>query len=87
MKTFNCVLAVLDKGFVYHGNLVIEDDGWFTLTSVRNVRRFGTSRGLGQLALTGPSKETALDPCNTVRGTVSGLMHIIECEPTKWEGK
>ena len=25
MKTFNCVIAVLDKGFVYHGDLVIED--------------------------------------------------------------
>jgi hypothetical protein len=87
MKTFDCVIAVLDKGFVYHGNLVIEDDGWFTLTSVRNIRRFGTERGLGQLALTGPTKETVLDPCSTVRGTISGLMHIIECEATKWAGK
>ena len=85
MKTFDCVIVVLDKGFVYHGDLLIGDDGWFLLEKSNNIRRFGTTRGLGQLAINGPTKETVLDPCNGVRGTVGAIVHILECDPTKWK--
>jgi len=87
MKTFINVIAVLDKGFVYHGNLTVENDGWFVLENVKNIRRFGTERGLGQLAISGPTSETTLDPCKTVRGMVGGIMHIIECDDDAWSGK
>jgi hypothetical protein len=79
MKSFNNVLVILDKGFIYHGDLVVNDDGWFEITSARNVARFGTTRGLGQLAMEGPTKETKLYKCNDIKGRIEVLQHIMEC--------
>ena len=77
-QEFKNVIIVLDKGFVFHGDLVVED-GWFTIFNGHNIRRYGTERGLGQLALTGPTKDTALDPVPTVRGAMTAYFYHMEC--------
>jgi hypothetical protein len=82
MKLNNAIL-VLDKGFVYFGNMCISD-GWVTITNAHNIRSFGTKRGLGQLSLTGPTSETVLDPCNTIICREDKLIHIIEAVPEVW---
>jgi len=79
-------IVVLDKGFVYVGQLMT-DDKFLTIMEARNVRRWGTTKGLGQLALDGPQPNTALDKCGTVRALIGELKHMILCEVSAWKNK
>lgn len=85
MKEINgefCII-VLDKGFVYVGNLSAAN-GWLCIHNARNIRKWGTQRGLGQLALEGPQPDTVLDDTGIVRAPLHTLMQIIETEEAKW---
>ena len=76
-------IAVLDRGFVYVGD--IEHDGeWRIITNARNVRYWGTERGLGQLALTGPTAKTKLDNVGTVRVPARAVISLLDTEAAKW---
>ena len=76
-------IAVLDRGFVYVGD--IEHDGeWCIITNARNVRYWGTERGLGQLALTGPTDKTKLDNVGTVRVPARAVISLLDTEAAKW---
>ena len=81
MKGFGIV--VLDRGFVYIGQ--VEHDGeWCVITNARNIRYWGTERGLGQLALEGPTDKTKLDAVGTVRAPARAIISIIDSEAGKW---
>lgn len=60
-------IVVLINGWVFIGmwNEAAENKPAY-LTEAANVRRWGTTAGLGELALNGPTKETVLDPCGIV---------------------
>jgi hypothetical protein len=77
-------IAVLDKGFVYVGDVEVLDD-WVVITNSRNIRKWGTTRGLGELALKGPTENTVLDDVGTVRAPKHALTHIIETDGQKWK--
>ena len=77
-------VAVLDRGFVYVGE--VEHDGeWCVITNARNVRYWGTVRGLGQLALEGPTPKTRLDAVGTVRVSARAVISLIETDAAKWQ--
>lgn len=76
-------IAVLDRGFVYVGECVIDDD-WLTITNARNIREYGTTNGLGQLALEGPTDDTILDKVGTVHVPLHALLHLIDTDVGKW---
>jgi len=78
-------IVVLDRGFVYVG-AVSTDDRWLYIESAANIRRWGTTRGLGEL-VTGPKPETKLDPAGNVKAPLSALVHLIEVEARQWETK
>lgn len=61
-------IIVADKGFVFVGDCEDMPDGSVTIRNARNIRRWGTTSGLGQLA-TGPTPETKHDAYGTVRCT------------------
>ena len=61
-------IIVADKGFVFVGNCEDHDDKSVTIRNCRNIRRWGTTKGLGQLA-TGPTTNTVVDDYGTVRVT------------------
>jgi hypothetical protein len=69
---------------VYVGTL-ITGAKFVTIDKARNIRRWGTSAGLGQLALEGPQENTRLDNCGSVRAPLSELKHFIICEESKWK--
>ena len=75
-------IAVLDRGFVYVGAVSFEGD-FVILKNARNIRIWGTSRGLGEL-VNGPLSNTKLDPVGTVRVTKNALIHLIDVEQKKW---
>jgi hypothetical protein len=76
-------IAVLDRGFVYVGKVSVDGD-FIQIDEAQNIRRWGTERGLGQLASEGPQPNTKLDPTPPVTAPMRALVHLIDCEPTKW---
>jgi hypothetical protein len=76
-------IVVCDRGFVYVGNVVM-DDSFAVVSDARNIRYWGTERGLGQLALEGPTDKTKLDPVGVVRVPARAIINIIDTEAAKW---
>ena len=75
-------IVVMDRGFVYAGKVTIEND-FVTITEAKNIRRWGTTEGLGELAAKGPLADTKLDPAGTVKAPMRAVIHLIECK-TAW---
>jgi len=76
-------IVVLDRGWVFVGRVTIADD-WCVIEDASNVRRWGTSRGLGELAAEGPRPGTILDPAGTVRAPLRAVIALLACEADKW---
>ena len=75
-------IVVLQAGFVFMGE-------WHPATKTRpahitdavNIRKWGTTAGLGEIALNGPTKDTVLDPCGTVvLNNPQALLFTIPCQ-------
>jgi len=50
------------------------------MTDASVIRRWGTTAGLGQIALTGPTAETVLDPCGVVVfDNPEAILFVIQC--------
>jgi hypothetical protein len=78
MKKEQTHIVVLTQGFVYMGNIEVAD-GWITIRDAKNIRVWGTTKGLGELAITGPTKSTVLDLAGYVRAPLTSLVHTILC--------
>lgn len=74
-------IIVADKGFVFVGSCVDNDDGSVTITNTKCLRRWGTTMGLGQIT-SGPTPNTIAEPCGTIR-TVP-VIHIACTPDTRW---
>ena len=75
-------IVVLDRGFVYVG-LVEMDADFVTIKKARNIRSWGTSKGLGEL-VSGPLMSTRLDFVGTVKCPSRALISLIDVEQSKW---
>ncbi|MCP4229079.1 MAG: hypothetical protein GY771_02890 [bacterium] len=58
-------IIVADKGWVFAGDCTDNEDGTVTITNAKNIRRWGTTRGLGEL-VNGPTSKTVVDDYGTV---------------------
>ena len=77
-------IAVLDRGFVYVGQVDTSDPNMLVLRDAKNIRVWGTSKGLGEL-VNGPLSETKLDAVGTVRAPFRALISLIDVEQSKWK--
>jgi len=77
-------IVILDRGFVFVGD-VSTDGEWVTIDNAKNVRRWGTSQGLGELAARGPQPETKLDMGGTIKAPQRALIGMIACEAESWK--
>lgn len=59
-------IIIADRGWVFVGNCEDHDDGSVTITNCRNIRKWGTTTGLGEL-MNGPKSGTVADAYGTVR--------------------
>jgi hypothetical protein len=71
-------IVILDRGFVYVGDITIECD-WLNITKAKNIRYWGTKNGLGELR-NGPLSETKLDEVGEVMAPLKSLIHLIPCK-------
>jgi hypothetical protein len=76
-------IVILDRGFVLVGKAQVDGD-WVVTTEASIIRRWGTTKGLGELAAAGPLENTKLDPIGTVRSPLRALIGLVACEPSKW---
>ncbi len=78
-------IVIVTNGFVYVGYADLEPD-YCVIREARNIRRYGTTRGLGQLALEGPTPQTVLDRVGTVRVPLHALISLYDTEAHLWTG-
>ena len=76
-------VVVLDRGFVYVGD-VCHDGEWCVIRNAKNIRVWGTTEGLGQLTLKGPTPTTKLDSVGTVRAPARAVISLLDTEKTLW---
>lgn len=80
-------ILVLQRGWVVIGVIVAESEKEIRLEKACVVRRWGTTRGLGQIAANGPVDETMLDPCGTVRVHPLSIVMQIDANQEAWDGR
>jgi hypothetical protein len=71
-------IVVLDRGFVYVGNVEL-DNHFVWITKAKNIRIWGTTKGLGELR-NGPLSATKLDEAGEVLAPLKSVIHFISCK-------
>jgi hypothetical protein len=79
-RSLGAQIVVLDRGFVYYGqvSLVGEREEFVRIEQAQNVRRWGTTKGLGELR-DGPKRDTVLDEAGEVLAPLKAVIHFIKC--------
>lgn len=76
---FGFRIVVLTNGFVYCGDASLSGD-LLKITNAKNIRVWGTTNGLGELSVSGPTKSTKLDPIGDVEAPLAAVIHLIACK-------
>ena len=71
-------IVIAQRGWVFVGD-VTRTESEVTIENAAVVRRWGTNRGLGQIASEGPTSSTVLDPCPTVRIHPLAVIATMDC--------
>lgn len=79
----NVRIVILDKSFVAVG-IYTQDESTASLDRAFFVRKWGTSRGLGEIAADGPTSRTVLDPTPKQTFPMHAVVNMIECDSEKW---
>jgi len=77
-------IVVAQRGWVFIGDVTTSDDGTITIENAKNIRRWGTTSGLGQLAAEGPQENTRLDDYGTVFLHPLAIVARIKVTTDKW---
>jgi hypothetical protein len=84
--TGNIRIIILQRGWNAIGYFS-QEGSTCTLEKAAIIRRWGTTKGLGELAVKGPLVNTVLDPCPTMYFHELTVIAQICCEETTWKNK
>lgn len=76
-------IVVLQRGWVMIGRYS-KDGDMVTLENAHVVRQWGTTKGLGELALEGKQSATKLDKAGHVEFHILTVVATINCNDSKW---
>ena len=76
-------IVILQRGWVFVGRYTRNGEDC-ALTGAHCIRRWGTTRGLGQLASEGPQPNTTLEAAPEVGFHVLTVIATIRCDAAKW---
>lgn len=79
-------IVIAQRGWVFVGDVERSGDD-VVIVGAQCVRRWGTTKGLGELAKNGPQPNTVLDPMGTVRLHVLAVVASLDCEEEKWAAR
>lgn len=77
-------IVVAQRGWVFVGDVRQEGDE-VIIENCQNIRRWGTTKGLGQLALEGPQTNTVLDPAPVTRIHHLAVVFTYDCNESVWQ--
>jgi len=83
-KNSDIKICVLQRGWVMIGRYTKEEDT-IILENAYVVRQWGTTKGLGELALEGKQSSTKLDKAGHVEFYILTVVATINCDDTKWD--
>lgn len=81
MSEYHIVIA--ERGWVYVGKTRREADQ-LVIEDCFNIRRWGTTKGIGEIALGGPTENTVLDYYGTVRVHVLAIPGMADANDEVW---
>lgn len=91
-KSIGLQIAVVDRGFVWIGNAYLASDymdvpgvSVLIVEDGRSIRTWGVEKGLGQLALGGPTKDTVLDPVKKVVIPLRSVIATVPADREVWK--
>lgn len=77
-------IVVLQRGWVAVGYLK-RNESQCVLEKTAIIRVWGTTKGLGEIAFAGPTKNTILDKCPDIHFHELTAVLIMDCIKEKWE--
>lgn len=77
-------IAILQRGWVFVGEFD-KDGNDCKITNALNIRRWGTTKGLGELAENGKTDSTVLDKAGTVQFDYLTVVALISCNQEIWK--
>jgi len=85
-KTQEKRIVIVQAGWVFVGNYEFDKElNCVRLTDASCVRVWGTTAGLGQLALKGKQKETVLDFAGVVDVPLGSVVATLLCDQEVWK--
>jgi hypothetical protein len=79
-------IVIAQRGWVFVGNFAQRGTQCF-VTDGYVVRRWGTSKGLGELATSGPLPNTVIDATPDVELHELGVLATLKCDAAKWSDR
>ena len=79
-------IVILQRGWVMIGRYT-QIGSECKLTNAHVIRRWGTTQGLGELAVKGPLSDTKLEPTPETTFHILTVIASIKCEESKWATK
>jgi hypothetical protein len=76
-------IVIGQRGWVWVGRVEVTPSE-VVIHGARVVRRWGTERGLAQIAIEGPTSSTVLDDPATVRMHVLAIVGQVDCREAAW---
>ena len=76
-------IVILQRGWIVVGK-VFRQGYNVTIEKASVIRRWGTTKGLGELAENGPLDNTKLDFAGTIHCHILTIVAEIECKETSW---
>jgi hypothetical protein len=76
-------IVVLNRGWIVVGN-VSESVNKTVIQNAAIIRKWGTTKGLGELAMKGKLADTILDACPDITVDTANVVLLMNCEQSKW---
>ena len=77
-------IVVADRGWVFIGYVEQTDDS-YVVSNAKNIRVWGTTSGLGEIAKGGPTAKTKLDDAGRVSIPKPAMILMIDANKVEWE--
>jgi hypothetical protein len=79
-------IVIVQQGWIFVGEYFFDPElNCVHLDDASCIRVWGTTAGLGQLALKGKQKETVLDYYGVVDAPLSSVVATLMCNPEVWK--
>lgn len=78
-------IVVLQRGWIVVGD-VSKTETEVTIKNCSVIRVWGTSNGLGEIAMGGPTSKTKLDPCPNIIVHPLSVVLYMNVNTEKWNG-